>query len=79
MDKKLRVIDLGDEATHEELAGALDQVSAAANRLLNGPLTKRAILVLIKDLCPKDNPIGLSTIELVLEAAANLKKYVKKP
>lgn len=77
MKRGERTIDLGDPATQVELAAALEKVSEAAKKILNGPLTKRAVLVLIKDLCPQTG-YSLSSIETVLEAAANLDQYVSR-
>jgi hypothetical protein len=72
-----RVIDLGDPATQTELADGLDKISAAVKKLLNGPLTKRAILVLIKDNCQQPGP-SFRTIEMILDASANLDQYLAK-
>jgi hypothetical protein len=73
-----RVIDLGDAATQTDIAEALEKVSGAVRIMLEGPLKKRAILVLIKDLCPRQG-FSIETIETVLDAAASLDKHFLKP
>lgn len=65
-----------DEVPTEVLATAITEVSRSAKALLDGPLKKRAILVLIRDSAVPAIP--LSTIEAVLDAAAGLEaRFVK--
>jgi hypothetical protein len=60
----------------EVLATAIVQISDSVRKLIDGPLTRRAIAVLIRDATTP--PVPLSTIDLVLDTAADLKKrYVK--
>lgn len=76
MPKKIEVVDPENEVPQEVLAKAIVQASEAAQKLLAGPLTRRAIVVLIQDACPANIP--RTTIELVLNAAADLRRrYVK--
>lgn len=56
---------------------AIVEIASAARTLLNSRLTKRAIVVLIKDSIPGSG-ITMRDIELVLEHAAKLdKNYLK--
>ena len=61
-----------EEVETEVLAKAITDIAEAAQTLLSGPLTKRAIFLLIRD--STTPPVALATIEAVLEAAADLKK-----
>lgn len=69
---------LSSESTGiEEIAAALTQVSDAFIKINNGPLTRRAIVLLIKDA----SKVSLSNkeIEAVLDAAVRLKdEFIKK-
>jgi len=66
-----------ESVSGEILAKAIIDVSTAAKKLLDGPLTKRAIVILIQDAVPHN--IGLYEVEAVLEAAAGLKEhFIKK-
>ena len=66
--------DLGEEHA-EVLASAIVEVADAAKRLLNSKLTEVAILVLLKH----TTGISQRDIKMVLKAAADLKRFVKKP
>ena len=51
-------------------------IAAAAQKILDGPLTRRAIILLIQDSVP--GGVHRDTIAAVLDAAANLeKRYLK--
>jgi len=66
-----------ESVSGEILSQAIVDVASAGKKLLDGPLTKRAIIVLLQDAIPHN--ISLYQIESVLEAAANLEKtFVKK-
>jgi hypothetical protein len=58
------------EVPVEILATAIVDLDAAAKRLLNGPLKRRAVILLIHDICR----VPLGDIERVLDAAADLKR-----
>lgn len=75
--KPVVVLQDTDEAP-EVLASAIREVSRAAKKLLNGPLSRRALLVLIQDNISGN--IGLQDIGVVLDAASGLeKRYIVKP
>jgi hypothetical protein len=66
----------------EILAQAIVDVSEAAKKLLAGPLTERAIVILIQDSCGHtaggSKAVSQESIKLVLHAAADLRhRYVK--
>ncbi|MES2359963.1 MAG: hypothetical protein V4529_16610 [Gemmatimonadota bacterium] len=58
----------------EILATSIREVAEAARKLLATRLTKRAILVLLKDSCG----LPMHEIEKVLDHAASLDRYVKR-
>lgn len=61
----------------EIMEQAIVDVANAARKLLNSNLSRRAILVLIRD-SMSGSPMGLKDIEVVLDCAANLdKRYLK--
>lgn len=62
------------EVPTEIMAQAIVDVANAAKKLANSRLTKRAILVLLRD----ETNLPMRQIEIVLDAAANLDKYVKR-
>lgn len=62
-----------DQVPVEVLAQSITDVAEAAQKLLSGPLKKRAVMVLIKDAC--NARVSLGDIDLVLSVAADLKKY----
>jgi hypothetical protein len=59
----------------EILASAIKDVAEAARKLLSSKLTKRAIVILLKD---SIGYISMKDIELVLDHAACLDKFVKR-
>lgn len=75
-DKKLTIIEDPDRVIPTEvMAQAVVDISAAAKKLLAGPLTERAVLVLIHDA----TGVPLRTIREVLVGASNLAAlYVRK-
>lgn len=65
------------EVPVEVLAEAITEIAKAAQRLISGPLTKRAVIVLIQDGC---TGLSKAVIESVLNSAADLKRrYVTSP
>ena len=61
----------------EELAVAIEKMSDLGERLTNSRLTKRAVEILVKDLCPPS--VRMSDIREVLSALPRLKDhYLKK-
>jgi hypothetical protein len=77
MPKQTPIIKQDDPAMAPELlASHIEEVADAAHALLNSRLSKRAILILIRDQTVP--AVSLGDIDRVLSAAANLKKaYVK--
>jgi hypothetical protein len=69
------VLDKADQAP-EILASAIVDVAAAARKLLASRLTKRAVVVLLKD---SIGTMSMRDIEFVLDHAATLDRYTKKP
>ena len=69
MEKKTEILN-DTKATPEILASEIEAVAKAARTLLAGRLTRRAILVLIKDNIRGN--IGLGDIGAVLDSAASL-------
>jgi hypothetical protein len=72
--KKDPVITGADDVGPELLAKAIVDVADAAKALLKSRLTKKAILVLLKD----KTGLPQHTIESVLDGAARLDEYVKR-
>lgn len=60
----------------EILAENLKVIADSFKKVLNSGLSKRAIIVLIKDRC--SNSLSMNQIETVLDEAANLDKFLKK-
>ena len=60
-----------EEAAPEILANAICDVAKASKKLLNGPLNRRALFLLIQQNCDGKKPT-LGQIESVLESAASL-------
>ena len=58
-----------------DIADALLAVADAGEKLLNSGVTKRAILVLIKD---RLHGVGLREIDLVVSALPELRQYVRE-
>jgi len=81
MTKKPKVTIVKNEDKVIELKimeEAIVEVANAARKLLNSKLTKRAVLVLIKD-SMTGSGLPLRDIELVLDMAAKLDKRYLKP
>lgn len=72
--KKNPVIVGTDDVGPEILAKAIVEVADAAKKLLSSRLTKKAILVLLKD----KTGLPQHAIESVLDGAARLDEYVKR-
>lgn len=69
--------DKENEVPIEVLAKSIVEVSEAARKLLNSRLSKRAVIVLIKDSMMGPG-LPLKEIELVLDCASKLdKRYLK--
>lgn len=64
-----------DDVAPELLASSIVIVAEGAKALLGSRLTKRAVLLLVQDACP--GSISLANVEMVLNAAADLRRYVK--
>ena len=62
-----------DETPQEVLAAAIVKVADAAEKIIKGPLTLEAVETLIHQKCK----VSRREIRLVLNAAADLKSYVK--
>lgn len=77
-NKKVTIVKDGEKVIEVQIMEqAIVDVATAAKKLLNSKLSKRAILVLIKDSIV-GNHIGLKDIEVILDCAANLgKRYLK--
>lgn len=58
------------------LATEIKALADAAQRMLRGPLARRAILVLLRDRLPAPK-LTLVQIDAVLEALPELRRYVK--
>lgn len=78
--KPLTVVE--DERGPEVIAKAIEQTATAAQKLLEGGLTRRALVLLIHDAIPGGgygNPKPSKTqVADVLDAAAGLRKYVSR-
>lgn len=66
-----------DDVGPELLASEIAKVSRAAQALLGSRLQRRAVVLLIQDLCPGKPP--QRTIENILDAAAKLERAFVKP
>lgn len=75
---KVKIVKDGEKVIELQIMEqAIVDVATAARKLLSSKLTKRAILVLIKDSI-KGTPMPLKDIEIVLDCAATLdKRYLK--
>ena len=72
-----RLIDLDDSITNSEaIASQLQEISKTMKKLLGGRLTEEGIIVLIRATLPKGSKLKDSQIREVLQAAANLGRYV---
>jgi len=72
--KKPETVVKLDGPAPEILASAIVEVAESAKKLLSSKLTKRAVLLLIKDKCG----VNMTEIDAVLSAAADLGSYVKR-
>ncbi len=79
MTKKDIEIIKQDEVATEVMADAIVSLSDAVKKLLDGPLNRRAVVVLIQDAMGGRNAVSRDGIEAVLDSAASLKeKYLVK-
>lgn len=62
----------------EMIKEALEDISEAAQALLNGPLTEDAVILLIWDMLPTSKRPSRRTIRTVLEAASLLSTHYVK-
>lgn len=60
----------------EEIALAITQVSGVFKKMNQGPLKRRALVILLRDMIGQDN-ITIKQINYVLDAAASLDEYLK--
>lgn len=61
----------------DEIALAITQISGVFKKMNQGPLNRRALIVLLQDMIGKDN-ITVKQINAVLDAAAKLDTYLTK-
>lgn len=59
----------------DEIALAITQISGVFKKLNKGPLSRRALVILLKDMIGPDN-INNKQINFVLDAAQNLDEYL---
>lgn len=85
MEKKLKNVvtvrvktDLEKPMDVNILAEAIKSVADNFDKALHSGLTKRAICVLIKDMMPAKEMIGIGDIGNVLTYAMNLRKHLTK-
>ena len=78
-NSKVTVVKSGDKVIETKIMeDAIVEVATAARKLLNSKLTKRAVLVLIKD-SMSGTGVPMKDIELVLDCASRLdKRYLKQ-
>lgn len=75
-DTSFKMILTSDAIGIEEIAKAITEISEAFIKINNGPLTQRAIMILIKDRCPE---LTLGQIKSVLDTASTLKEnFIKE-
>lgn len=68
-----------DSLACEKTADAIRAVSAAAQKLVNGALTRRALALLIRDALPRGSKMDPAEILEVLDAATALgARYTRK-
>lgn len=65
--------------TTEVLASELEHLTKALESVLNGRLSKRALIVLVKDKLPHGKKVSEKHIEAVLDALMNVGSYVVEP
>lgn len=76
--RRVQVVQPDEPIPTEILAASIVRVSEAAKKLLDGGLTKRALIVLIKDYVGQQSGIGTRDIEAILDALPRLKGYYVK-
>lgn len=69
--KKVEVVNDISESP-KLIASALLELSESAHKLLHGPLTKRAVCILIQASLPRGASLSLQAIESVLTTASQL-------
>lgn len=74
--KKVEFTLSGDILVLEEIALAITQISNVFKKMNQGPLNRRALVILIRDMVGKDNITNKQIID-VLDAASNLDQYLK--
>lgn len=68
---------MANQEPYEVTAAAIVKVAEAFDQIHKGPLTRRAIVLLLQDIIP--GKMAIRDIEKVLDASAKLKDiYVKK-
>jgi hypothetical protein len=72
---RIKVIQSDPEVPLEILAEAVLDVAKAAKAIMNGPLTRRAVILLIHDKCA--GRVSKTAIEAVLDGAEGLHQYVR--
>ncbi|HEX9573977.1 MAG TPA: hypothetical protein VF994_07765 [Myxococcales bacterium] len=72
-EKKFTVLE-DPEIPTEILAQAIVDVASAAKKLLNGPLTRNAVIILVH--AAAHGRVGKREVEVVLDAASSLDKFV---
>lgn len=63
--------------TVDEIAAEIKSLSDGIKKLNNGPMKRRAVLVLLRDSI-SGKPMSLNEIDRVLDAAADLHRYYLK-
>jgi hypothetical protein len=63
----------------EIIAKAIIEVASAFQKINKGPLSQRAIILLLQDSMPPDRRVSQKDIKLVLDYLPELKQFVKKP
>lgn len=74
---KLRVVDPDKAVPVEVLAESIRTIAEGTRRLLDGPLKRSTIQLLIQHAAPRDGRgglIGIREVERVLEGIENLKR-----
>lgn len=75
--KQPKITVLNDnDTTPEVLASTIKAMSESVKKLLDGPVKKRALLILIKD---QIAGIGIRDIEMVIDAMSNAARFHLKP
>lgn len=79
--KKLKVVDPENAVPVEILAESIKQISEGTTKLLNGPLKRNAVVILIQHATARDSRgrlIGVREIEAVLDGMESLRKKCVK-